>query len=376
MTDVDGCPEVVARYAAAISNDPAYQSRDPAVWATGLMPGPLWFQEPNCRGYMWPTGKGGSLPNWQSTVHEIGMFGPESMVVPARTTSLVLRGNRIPTGGGSSGGDGVSQGALSYQYRELQVAGPVTVHDLRNWKWSAADGSRNLIDEPPTGAVNIVQMDSTTMWAAMCQGQMVPELGGVMIEAWRPQQPFCDRFMVHYCADRTDATRADACACIWDAQDLETQRAAYGGVHLPVLCFGTNCLDRRSYRTLAMLQDPCHVTVCQQIIQNTAGTPMVSTGGSVTGGASGGATGVDAVVYCGGSFYSTSGTPVPSVSDRPLVTAAPQARTSESFSWSNFLQSPSMVWILLGGCALMFLILVMMMFAPMPKKKTSRRGAP
>lgn len=155
------------------------------------------------------------------------------------------------------------------------------------------------------------------------------------------QSARCDYFMTNtWCAGaRIDNTE---CGCFKDLPTIEAEAVSLN-VSLPVICFGEACATTNTYRTYAMQQFPCNLTICSQIVKESPGIVDTSTN----------------TVFCGGQFYNNVGAVVaPSIS---VSSSIPPSNASTS--WYT--------WLMLGASAVIMVVLVTLLFVKKPGKKSS-----
>jgi hypothetical protein len=188
---------------------------------------------------------------------------------------------------------------------------------------------------------NSIQSWIPTNMIEMCFGE-TRYIDVYPLTRYYPQSQRCDTFMTtQYCPQPGNAS-SDACSCIAEQPALEAQSKILKTT-LPVVCFGQKCATTASYKTNNMLSQPCNLTICQQIISSTPG--IVNEGQDT--------------IFCGGRFYESNGNIV-----QPSISILPPATTSSE-------ETPFYVWIMLGVSAVLFAILVILLFSDKPKKDTS-----
>jgi hypothetical protein len=149
--------------------------------------------------------------------------------------------------------------------------------------------------------------------------------------------------MTHqYCVGDNLSTNT-SCGCFDDLDDIRI-RSEELGVALPVLCFGEKCSLERTYKTGTMVSKPCNITVCRQYVSDIQN--HLSPNSSQT-------------IYCGGHFYDNQG----QFDNLISVSVSPPQETLEKTS-----NDPFYAYIVIGVAALMFVLLVYLMFSTPPKK--------
>jgi hypothetical protein len=113
--------------------------------------------------------------------------------------------------------------------------------------------------------VKVTQPDSVeTLIRKSCMGDLL-YYGGMVIDRYRPQSPFCDNYMRSYCS-LDENKNLDMCGCFKDEPTVlslsETEDVA-----LPVTCYGTNCSSKTSYKTFHMKQMKCSRMLCKQVVK-------------------------------------------------------------------------------------------------------------
>lgn len=218
--------------------------------------------------------------------------------------------------------------------KTLVLNGPRYLNDVSEWNWSNSTVSLSI--DP----IHTITFSTIQPWfnllSQMCMGKQ-QFFGTSPLTRFNGQEQRCDYFMAQqWCNTRINNTE---CGCFKDQPGLNTKSQQLG-VQLPVICFGENCGQNNTYRTFQMVEQPCNLTVCQQVIKE---SPGVIDEGSDT-------------VYCGGQFYKQNATPVsPSI----VVASSPGSGAEVT---------PFYVWIMLGISAVIFIVLVIMLFGKQRNK--------
>lgn len=185
----------------------------------------------------------------------------------------------------------------------------------------------------------------------MCKGAQ-GFIGAFKLEAYGPNTEACDTFMTSYCANPLNLPK-DVCSCFRELPALQ-QKSQQIGVDLPVTCFGsgdstaegTKCAQGLGYRTLNMLSLPCNLTICEQVVKEHGGVILDQSTNTI---------------FCGGQYFQRAGTVV-----QPQVSIPPTTGNAVTTS-----STPYYVWIMFGVAAVLFGLLMFLMFAPTPKKTSS-----
>lgn len=224
---------------------------------------------------------------------------------------------------------------LSRHGRSLLVLGPNFIADCSTRFWP--DGQASMLDDP----VTLVKCERRDVWETvrreMCMGTL-KTIGTFSIPAYAPQSSWCDNYMTtKFCVSQPNDPR---CACVAEQQDLNAQANA-NGVTLPVTCFGYKCATSRSYRTSAMNDQPCSLTLCRQIITQ---TPGVINEGTFQ-------------IFCGGQFFNQKG-------ETPSTMPAPDPTIIDV----GASPTPFYTWVMLGVSGILFLMLVFLLFTPQARR--------
>lgn len=322
------CDQLFENYASAVNS---YESA-----TSDLIPGLLLFTGSQCSEGMFPSAGGGSFNFASNTytsasdpiqrgVTEGWDFVVSSFFIPFNF-KLVTFQNAAKT-------------------RTSQFVGPFFTTDTRLLNWQSVEEEVSLASDPVTFIyfTDILDWPSQAL-QPMCLGTL-EFIGPFSLTRFTPQSQRCDTFMTDTWCD-PDTPRIDnvECSCFKELPDIE-QKSKELGVDLPVICFGIECATRESYKTLGMLSKPCNLTICQQTIN---ATPGIVNQGTDT-------------VFCGGQFFQQNGNLV-----QPTVTAipGPPAKITKE-------DAPWYVWIMLGASALLFLVLVYLMFGSSRTKGSS-----
>lgn len=275
----------------------------------GVEPSILFFSEINCGGNVepseYPTTQDWSIGN--NTVNQT----PKSIIIPFNFHTIIL-------------GDGT---------HERKFNGPMVINDLSTFLYSESNLPMNNVSN-----MNIVEKsDWDHTKRSMCLGT-IRTIGALRYSRFQPQSSACDEFMNYWCNKKGNLTADSACGCFADLPEVK-KKSKEAGVSLPVLCFGKRCAladtkhpYENSYKTSAMLSEPCNLTVCSQIINK---APNVIEEGKTE-------------VFCAGKFFNQEGNlsppktkPVPPI-DKPLK---PQ-------------ESNVLVWLFFGVAGIFFGIFI------------------
>lgn len=223
---------------------------------------------------------------------------------------------------------------------QASFVGPYFSSDNSTLAWQTGD-RKTWVEDPPAS----ITFDTVNNWesdnlVSQCMGKL-QFIGEFSLTRYQPQTDRCDEFMTNtWCPANINNTE---CACFKELPAIE-EKSKRLGVNLPVICFGEGCATENSYKTLGFLNQPCNLTVCQQIVNE---TPGVIDEGQDT-------------VFCGGQFFNSSANVV-----QPTITVIPpNAPTSND-------EAPFYVWIMLGVSGILFFVLIYLLFAQPPRKKKS-----
>ncbi len=221
------------------------------------------------------------------------------------------------------------------------IVGPFLSSDTDTLNWG--DSSESLSKVSPTS----MTMDSITDWNEelryMCMGN-TEYISIYSLNRFRPHTSRCDEFMENTFCKNTNLG-LDECSCFRELPEI-IERSSKAGVSLPVNCFGEDCVTKNSYKTLNMIQTPCNLTICTQTINQSNGSIV----------------NVDNKVFCAGKFFNNVGT-----ADNPV--AATPTTTVQTVDKSSKNEFPFYIWIILGVSAILFVVLVYLLFAPSIKFK-------
>lgn len=313
------CSEFFQNYAGAINDFPDETS--------DLVPSIVLFSAVNCTSTFFPEdGGGGFLSNPYVSGDVVNSaawgFTALSIFIPFTFKSLTMTG---PDG------------------RRASFVGPFFATDLTSVNWQEGEG--NLAD-PPIESItftDIVQWEQQAM-LPQCMSNL-EFIGPFALVRYTPQSERCDYFMTNtWCCPDCGNLNTSPCACFRDLPAIEAKSKELG-VDLPVTCFGEDCATENSYKTLNMLAIPCNITVCQQTVSTTPGIIDDSTD----------------TVFCAGQFFQANGTisnPTPTIS---VVNGGPTEA-----------DAPFYVWIMFAVSAVLFIILIYLLFAPGKKTGQSK----
>ncbi len=295
------------------------------------------FNSTLCGGSYYPQDAGGVQSNPFSQNQTITsadwLFNIESIIIPFNFIIVNLTSE-------ASVGDGKDAETTSF-------LGPTFLPDLSLVRWQKSPVSPPPYMNASGHRIASINFQSIRPWDfsvfEQCMGE--PQYIGVFpLSRFNGQSQRCDTFMpTQWCVGANLQQYATECACIIEEPTIEAESKQLG-VALPVICFGEGCATGFSYKTNNMLSKPCNITVCQQTISS---TPGIVNEGTDT-------------VFCGGQFYNSKGTLAqPSVTPIPPPSNAQQEGT------------PFYVWIMLGVSAVLFAVLIYLLFSEAPKKDTN-----
>jgi hypothetical protein len=303
------CDSVLLQYASLLNNL-QFESREPTI---------LLFSGFDCSGNMTPSNFGASTLNTNQTYPVPSTT--RSFFIPFHMTQVLVTRSGDPS-------------------TSSTFFGPFVVRDTRLISW--LDGpQRNTAIGDGLGAYTIqTKLNWSTAIMAMCTGQS-RAIGINPLLKYDPQGATCDEFMLNYCQQPANRTQ-DVCGCFADQTSLVVKEQELR-VALPVTCFGTRCAKGRAYKTSNMTTLPCNLTVCQQVIQTAPGVINDS----------------DTFLYCGGSFFDRAGQAQPT---SPLLSLPPNTDDQDRDTEQTSLYT----WILYGISAVMFLLLIFLLFGAKP----------
>jgi len=315
------CESVFANFANAI-NGVSDLTQD-------LVPSPLLFSGTQCGGVFYPNSGGSFLSNPFQTGDTItgtnwGSLIPGqilSFFIPFNVQSVTLQ---------------------SVAGRTSTFLGPFSLSDVSSIVWQkngANPADENMFNDPiQSFAFNQIANWLTESVYNMCNGR-TSFVSGFPLTRYAPQSDRCDAFMTNeWCP--AHPTNIE-CGCFSDLVVIQ-QKSKELGVNLPVLCYGESCALKPTYKTSAMLTQQCSVTICQQTINS---TPGIINAGNDT-------------IFCAGQFFNEHGSiPLP-----PNVVPAPAADVAGPKS------TPFYVWIMVGMSAILFILLIFLLFGSRPKK--------
>lgn len=287
-----------------------------------LVPTLLFFSEPNCAGSFEPNSGGDFVTNpYTIDTYAIPLGAFKSFFMPFNFLEVTF-----------------TRGALTSTFQ-----GPYTEINISNQVWQS-DATSSWADFPPT-QFQVKELNGwlTQAVVTMCTGK--PEfIDDFPLRRYLPQSERCDTFMQStWCQGKT-RLNTDTCACFEELPAIEAKSKEVG-VNLSVRCFGFKCATTDAYATFNMLNQPCNLTVCEQLIQESPGVIDSATN----------------TVFCGGQFFNQQGVvPNPSTSPIPSVSSnvSPDA-------------TPFYTWIMVGAAGLIFVVLVVLLFLPQTKKKSN-----
>lgn len=229
------------------------------------------------------------------------------------------------------------------------IQGPFYTSDVTSLNWdypnqniqiSSITNNHNSIElmEP------IEKLDwNTQVLPKACMGKKY-SIGVFELDRFNSPGQRCDYFMQDYCNQGDNLSTLTACGCFEDLISIK-EKSIEAGVDLPVLCFGEKCASSRTYKTTGILNKPCNITLCRQIMNETATNFFNES---------------KQTIYCAGHFYDNTSDLEQSI-PTPLANNAETPSSGESFY----------VWIILGVSALLFILLIFLMFTRRKPKTTS-----
>lgn len=315
------CDAFLQRYSEAINNSPDIN--------TDIIPTIILFSEPNCTGMMSPTdGKGGFTTNTLTENSNVNIpFTPKSLYIPFN----------------------FQQVTISNGTEKSDIIGPMTITDVKTTYFTS---NPNI----PMDTLNQIEIKKITNWENVnvynqCMGRGA-YIGLFYLNRFQPQSFRCDTFMTQYCS-KPENINSDACACFKELPDI-IQKSEELKVELPVICFGEKCSTLNSYKTRNMLSNPCNLTICQQIINQSPGIINDT----------------QTSVYCSGQFYTKS--------DNAITTVIPNTTTTVTVvvpatNQKTTNQTSIYSWVILGISGLLFLLLIFLLFSKPEKYSTNKK---
>ncbi len=294
-----------------------------------LVPGPLLFSNTQCGGVFYPNSGGTFL----STPFQVGdkiTATQWGSLIPGKIQSLFIPFNFQSVTLQSAAG------------RTSIFLGPYSLSDVASTVWqknAANQADENMLNDP----IQSIAFTQIANWISdsvlsMCNGR-ISFVSGFALKRYAPQSDRCDAFMTNeWCPDHLTNTE---CGCFSDLVTIE-KKSKEMGVNLPVLCYGESCALKKTYKTGSMLTQQCSITICQQTINS---SPGIINAGNDT-------------IFCGGQFFDEHGSiPLP-----PHVVPASSASTPALKG------TPFYVWIMIGVSAILFILLIFLLFGSRPKK--------
>jgi hypothetical protein len=223
--------------------------------------------------------------------------------------------------------------------RTSTFIGPYYTTNTANVNWqqnNAATIDNNMFSDPVASVTfNIITDWPNQNVQPMCMGRS-SYIGPYALTRFLPQSDRCDYFMLNTWYKQHPTNPENACFAELPAIQ---QKSTDLQVSLPVTCFGEKCSSTKAYRTFSMLSQPCNLTICQQTIHSSPGVFNSSTD----------------TIYCGGQFFSAT-------SDLPALPSVSPISTSSVTSTDT----PFYTWLMLAVSAVLFLLLIYLLFAPRP----------
>lgn len=314
------CESVQQNYAAFINGETDVTA--------DLIPGLLLFQNTQCGGAFFPSSNGGFVTNALTQGQVLTSAGSWSAAFSGHIQSFDIPFNFH------------SVSFTSVAGRTSAFIGPYFTDDVSQLNWQNNNAKGNDTDMA-TDPIASVTVSALLTWASqavepMCMGENF-FIGPYSLNRYLPQSARCDYFMTNtWCAQYPNNSE---CSCFKDQVTVEQKSQALGA-NLPVICFGQDCATTTSYKTQAMLAMPCNLTVCEQAIRS---SPGIFNEGQET-------------IFCGGQFF----TPTASLAT-PSVSPVSSSSTSSAST-----TTPFYTWLLLSIAAVLFVLLIYMLFSERP----------
>ncbi len=305
------CDAFLQNYAAAVNGHKNS--------AGDLVPTPVFFSRTHCTGNFQPNDHGGVVDGSSSPFQPglkvnlaFRILGPRSFYIPFNIGRVRLHS--------------------SVQGRFTDFSGPALVANVNTVFWSGT-----TIPMTDIKSVEVLDMRSwvDTFVPDMCMGR-THSIGPSRLDRYLPAGERCDYFMQNQFCNLEQNASDDRCSCF---KDLETVKSSSDtrSMNLPVICFGRRCATTRSYKTQGMLQKPCQLTVCRQVIRED---------GIIDGDRS-------RVVSCTGKFFTHQDTITPEVARQQAEAGVVVQENTPSAA----------TWLAIGIGAVLLLVLVVLMFS-------------
>lgn len=306
------CDALLEAYTGAINNH--------AIITEDLVPSILLFTDYNCGGIMTPSVNGTFQTNPYTTNQTVAISNVKSFFIPFNFKQVIFNG----------------EGSV-----KLTVFGPRFVSDVRTLNWTSGDSWEKKL---PLS----VQFKEVTEWnhelLGMCHGD-AQTIGAFSLTRYQGGTPRCDEFMENtWCVGTAAKTRTE-CNCFEDLPKVQAKSKEVG-VNLPVTCFGQACATTNAYRTNAMLLERCNLTLCEQIVKESPG--VINEG--------------EDTIFCGGRFYTETG-------EEPSATTT--VTDDDAVDLTSQDDAPYYVWVMLGVSAVLFFVLIYLLFSPASRQQRS-----
>jgi len=313
------CDAFINSYAAQLNGSPDRTADNP-----GLIPTIVLFSGTDCTGQMYPTTEG-VIGNKDYSTKTTLPFTVKSFYVPFNYSAVTF------TAASNS----------------LTLNGPFIGRDVSLLAWNKSFNSQTLDGLPPQYVQGTPLDYEQEVVFPGCMGKH-QILENSLLRYLQPQTAYCDDYMENkHC---TLLLSSDECSCFREllfVEKLSEQVRDNVRINFPVICFGPDCATKRSYKTLAMVQDPCNLILCRSTIKETPGIFNDS----------------QDQVFCGGQYY-TESTPISIPSAIPLPSPQPVQNGNEK-------SAPFYIWIMIGISALLFMLLIYLFFTAPPSHKAS-----
>lgn len=301
----------------------------------------VFFSENNCSGKIFPTDQQGEIAqtdyslnntytinqNLSSNFFGVNMFFTErikSLFIPFNYKQVKL---------------------ISQNGRSSILLGPFYIADLSLWLWQTPlNNTTNMYEDPIRQLIVLDKINWNTAIYNQCNNR-IQSIGNIPLIRYYPQSERCDKFMTSYCND-SGHKNEDICSCFKEQEELQV-KSQTSGINFPVTCFGQKCVSNQTYKTLQMIQNPCNLTFCQQIInQSHEANQFLST--------------TNHTIFCGGSYYTEIGTPI-------LPTQSNSDSQVQVLYQYDILTTPTdipwYVFVMFGVSGILCLLLIYLLFS-------------
>ena len=279
---------------------------------TNSEPNITFFLGTHCTGSFQPSRASGLSAIGNVVTLSFRVLGPRSFFIPFNIVRVRLFG---------------ANNSHTAEFR-----GPTLITDVETTFWPGTLDPMNdivrfeLLEQLPWSDVVVPEM---------CMGR-IHSLGAAILTRFQPAHKMCDDFMeTEFCLG-TRLAQDQRCSCYKDLTGVKEESARIG-VALPVVCFGHACAKTNSYKSATMLQKPCQLTVCRQLIHEE---------GSIAGPRS-------RIVTCAGKFFEHQ-------SKMEAETVESRVDTSQVVTLAN--TAPASAWLVLGVTAVLLIVFIFFMF--------------